>query len=527
MQFLKGQLGVNAEGKDTAQVLNEIGKAFARMPVWVANAYAKVLGINENTMLAMRRGMGEYFSTYQDILKKVGVNEQAAADAAHKFMVQLRTTVALVEVFSDKVVQLVAGKAGDYLARFRRAVEDNFGKISEITSNAILWILRVADVVSTFTVRGVQFFSDLYDAFKRLPPVIQTIIEVITALSAALWLLGPTKLIVSALALGLLALYDDYKTWKEGGKHLIDWQTWQNDYDKAKPILEKLGKEFTDNLLEHWKLFSTGFKVYMHAIVDAATWAQHELTTIFDKFKEFEAWLNGTWIGRWIKRREEALASRPGTDWRNTGMGFGQGQAGEDQDAQPDAYGNPQLPGPSQWPSTDAPREGMKIKDWAQIVKNVIGIESKGNPNAYNKTSGASGMMQLLPGTYNDMKNKLGLGNDIFNAADNIKAGVEYLREMTMRYGGDVAKGLAAYNWGPGHLDKDLRDNGANWMHHLPNETANYLVKAGAASPADVSIEQTNNYHIHGDTGSIKHAVTTAQTTTNAQLTRNLRTATQ
>jgi hypothetical protein len=46
---------------------------------------------------------------------------------------------------------------------------------------------------------------------------------------------------------------------------------------------------------------------------------------------------------------------------------------------------------------------------------------------------------------------------------------------MHKQYGGDLAKMWAAYNWGPGKLDKVLAKYGARWFSHLPQDVRNYV----------------------------------------------------
>ena len=52
-----------------------------------------------------------------------------------------------------------------------------------------------------------------------------------------------------------------------------------------------------------------------------------------------------------------------------------------------------------------------------------------------------------------------------------------YVRDLLKKYHGEVAKALAAYNWGAGNLDRDIRNNGSDWQSHLPSETAKYIAK--------------------------------------------------
>ncbi len=96
-------------------------------------------------------------------------------------------------------------------------------------------------------------------------------------------------------------------------------------------------------------------------------------------------------------------------------------------------------------------------------------LESGMNPIISNSSKGAAGMMQFMPTI------ATALGIDPRNAEQSLR-GAEVMRERLMReYGGDIAKVLAAYNWGEGHLNKDIAKYGENWLQHAPEETRSYV----------------------------------------------------
>jgi D-alanyl-D-alanine carboxypeptidase len=119
-------------------------------------------------------------------------------------------------------------------------------------------------------------------------------------------------------------------------------------------------------------------------------------------------------------------------------------------------------------------------------IREVMRQESGGRQNdsdgmPLTSPAGAMGLMQVMPRTYETLRQRYGLGNDPYDPRDNILAGAAYIREMYNIYG---APGfLAAYNAGPDRLDAYLAGESP-----LPDETVNYLASVAPRLGNDVAM---------------------------------------
>jgi soluble lytic murein transglycosylase-like protein len=118
-------------------------------------------------------------------------------------------------------------------------------------------------------------------------------------------------------------------------------------------------------------------------------------------------------------------------------------------------------------------------------IERVMHAESRGrttlNGRPIRSSAGAMGLMQLMPGTWAEMRARLGLGRNPDEPRDNILAGTLYLRLMYDRFG---YPGLfAAYNVGPGRYAEHLAGRRA-----LPSETVGYLASVAPSTTAPAVI---------------------------------------
>ncbi|WP_165822520.1 lytic transglycosylase domain-containing protein [Paenibacillus montanisoli] len=112
------------------------------------------------------------------------------------------------------------------------------------------------------------------------------------------------------------------------------------------------------------------------------------------------------------------------------------------------------------------------------LIKAVIHTESSYNPLA-ESSAGAKGLMQLMDGTARG----LGVANS-FDPQQNIEGGTKFLAYLMRKYEGNEQAALAAYNAGPGRVDRaGIKSDGdfGGLLHLLPSETQRYVAKVQRA----------------------------------------------
>jgi soluble lytic murein transglycosylase-like protein len=125
------------------------------------------------------------------------------------------------------------------------------------------------------------------------------------------------------------------------------------------------------------------------------------------------------------------------------------------------------------------------------LLAGLVRQESNFNPTA-GSPAGARGLTQLMPGTAR------GLGvTDVTDPAQALEGGAKYLRQQLDAFGGDVTRALAAYNAGPGAVQRfggvPPYAETQNYVRKVQGFAAEYRAGGGAASAASVAPAPTTS----------------------------------
>lgn len=120
----------------------------------------------------------------------------------------------------------------------------------------------------------------------------------------------------------------------------------------------------------------------------------------------------------------------------------------------------------------EAQRQGVDPGVALAVARNETSVcQWRSDGSVVIGSAGEVGMFQLMPDT------AMQLGVDPYDVNQNIRGGVTYLRQLFQKYG-SWDKALAAYNWGPGKLDKAAAQGTS-----LPSSVIAYVKKALGISP--------------------------------------------
>ena len=300
--------------RDMSAIFTGVGQKLSSMPYYRANQYASMLGIDENTLMAMRRGIGGFTGQYSAMAKAIGFNADQAAASSNRFMTSLRSFGEMASMARDKIGSNLAGGLAGSLDKLRRHILDNFPRIEQTLTKAIKGILWLGDVIGRLFFRIIEGAADLIELWGNLDKSTKQLIGLFGALTLALKILNSTFWmspigLITALAAAIALLWEDYKTWKEGGNSLIDWAKWEPTIEQLKKAILWLRDKFLDlkDSIGGWKSTLEIFAGYV-----AGAWVAKVLGA-FGKIAGLPVppWLKlwGLYAGYLVSDRENIAAS--------------------------------------------------------------------------------------------------------------------------------------------------------------------------------------------------------------------------
>ncbi|OKP02614.1 hypothetical protein [Xenorhabdus eapokensis] len=222
----------NGNLRDTASLVALIGERLSALPTYRANQYASILGIDENTIMAMRRGVGEYVSDYQMIIKALGYDPEIAAKHANAFMTEFSRFGLVIRSAKEKTGGELARILTPSVEKFTKLILKHWPTIEKVIMSVVNAILKMSEIIGQMVYRGAQGIQDLIGWWDRLDGESKTLIKTFGLVAAAWWALNKGFLtspigIITTLLAALFLLYDDYQGWKEGKNSFIDWSKWE------------------------------------------------------------------------------------------------------------------------------------------------------------------------------------------------------------------------------------------------------------------------------------------------------------
>lgn len=243
--YIQRLVGSEVDASNVPAVMQALSKKFSGMSFAQAKVQANFIGIDDDTLQAMVRDGGRYFSEYQKLIQKAGIDQDQYAKDSHALMVKVRDLGASFSVLSDKIGIALISKAGPYIEKFKAWIDRNFDSITEVVVKVTDAIMRFAEAIS----RGIDRVIEWYD---KLDPKSKELVKTLAALAGGIWLLNkafgasPIGIILS-LAAALVTLYQDYQRWKETGEDgLVDWEKWGPTLEKVIDTLKTIGGWFVN-----------------------------------------------------------------------------------------------------------------------------------------------------------------------------------------------------------------------------------------------------------------------------------------
>lgn len=241
---------INVAGVGILKGISDISEGFEQM-----GYEYRIIAPAINKALVLRRELLKAYAA-------AGVNITKVIQNSVKLNMSLAKTKFAFKAIYDSVGSRFFELLTKNSDAFREKLYKNMPKIQNALERFVKFIFKAVEATTQLALTVFSILSRVYDYFVELDKKTDGWSTIIFAVIAAWKLLNLSFLatplgIVLSLAAALLALYDDYKTWQEGGKSLFDWS-------KAVPVIQEITK-LINSLTE---TLSNLFQV-LFAVIDA------------------------------------------------------------------------------------------------------------------------------------------------------------------------------------------------------------------------------------------------------------------
>jgi hypothetical protein len=501
----------NGELRDTSELMSDLGAKFRAMPYYMAKVRAGVLGIDERSLQAMIRGTDDFSDRYHAMAARVGMDQQQAAKASHDFMVQVRDLKVMLELLFMKVVVGLQSGVGPSLERMAAIFAPMLEALGRLAGRLMQWL------------------GGLDHATGGWSTALLVLIGILAPIVA---LVGSTVAGIIALGVAIGLLIDDFQTWKEGGKSLIDWSAWSVEIDHVMKAVAPLMQALGDLATAVGHIGAAIIRWMGPTVANIARGALEGIAgllhLITNAIELVVALLTGDWARAWKVTKEGAV------------------QFAKDMKASIDKMmGKREAPAPDQRPAgkpapAGAPANvaviGKQIFDFfkthgfsaaqAQGISAGISAESSFNADAKNPTSGAYGIGQWLGARK----------AELFRRYGNHPSLVQQLEFMAWELeNSEKTAGLKlkAQSSARGALDAYVRafmrpgdgtvGDLARGAQYLSKQSMQPVLATTNPGPSNVNVNQKTEVNIHGvtDPSAAGRSVVGAQERVNGNLVRN------
>lgn len=250
----------NGNLKTSAQLLGEVGGAIKDMDQGQQIAVLERLGIDKTMIHSLTSDVSGLKDEFHALYGQAGIDADKAAQEASDYMDALTRVKTALGATGKAIAARFFSRITQSMNIFREKFTEYMPKIVDTIAPVIDMILKLTIAIIKLGARVVDILAP---AFKFAMTLIKSLIDFVVRLVSGMngWLLAiggaiaAWKLlnlaflaspvgVILGLGLAILALYDDYMVWKEGGESLIDWGKWQPAIDNLISAIAYIKMQF-------------------------------------------------------------------------------------------------------------------------------------------------------------------------------------------------------------------------------------------------------------------------------------------